>query len=266
MSGDNEKIKDKVRKLLNLANDSGAFDGEIENAMRFARRLMLQHNITEEELGSPRDPHEVAAETEYAQADAFSLGSNISNWECLLMSAISKLVGTVGAYKTSETRTKITTYGTIIFDTNGKSQEGKRVVFYGPAEDARDASELFAEWVHVIATMARLKYGGCFRGDGRSYAEGFAQALLLSVQNIQKEEVKEIAAESTGRALVLRNAFGLIEAKKARGAEWLRQELGIKLRKTSGHGNRNNPSAFGAGMSDGKKSSFTRARNLKIGT
>lgn len=265
MSGENDKIKDRVRKLLNLANDPAAFDREIENAMRFARRLMLQHNITEQELGTPRDPHEVAAETEYAQADAFSFGSNISNWECFLMSAISKLVGTVGAYKTSETRTKKTTAGTIVFDAKGQPQEGKRVVFYGPAEDARDASELFAEWVNVIAAMARLRYGGCFRGDGRSYAEGFAQALLLSVQNIQKKEVKEIAAESTGRALVIRNAFCLIEAKKARGAEWLRQELGIKLRKTSGNVNRNNPDAFGAGMNDGKKSSFTRARTLKIG-
>lgn len=265
MSRDNEKIKDRVRKLLNLANDSGAFDGEIENAMRFARRLMLQHNITEEELGAPRDPHEVAAETEYAQSDAFSFGSNISNWECFLMSAISKLVGTVGAYKTSETWTKKTTAGTIVFDAKGQPQEGKRVVFYGPAEDARDASDLFSEWSHVIATMARLKYGGCFRGDGRAYAEGFAQALLLSVKNIQAEEVKEIAAESTGRALVLRNAFGLIEAKRERADQWLDKEQGIKLRKTSGHGNRNNPSAFGAGMNDGKNSAFTRTRNLKIG-
>jgi len=47
---DTTRIKEKIRKLLNLAEDDGAMEGEINNALNFARRLMLQHNISEEDI------------------------------------------------------------------------------------------------------------------------------------------------------------------------------------------------------------------------
>lgn len=49
MSMVNEKVMDKLRKVLRLAGDAGATQGEIEAAMAAARKIAMDHNI---ELGS----------------------------------------------------------------------------------------------------------------------------------------------------------------------------------------------------------------------
>lgn len=51
-----EAILDKVRKLLALANDAEASEGEIENALKMAEKLMIKHNIDRGEIEmSPLD-------------------------------------------------------------------------------------------------------------------------------------------------------------------------------------------------------------------
>lgn len=39
------RILDKVRKMLNLANDAGASEGERDNALRMAHALLAKHNL-----------------------------------------------------------------------------------------------------------------------------------------------------------------------------------------------------------------------------
>lgn len=265
MSTDNEKIKSRVRKLLNLANDSAAFDGEIQNALRFARRLMVQHNIDESDLGTPRDPHEAAADVDYSQADAFTEGENFSLWEGWLMRAVCELIGTVNSYRTHEKTSRRSAAGTLVFDDAGNPKTGTRLVFYGPMEDARDAASLFEEWSHVIAVMARLKYGGAFRGQGRSYAEGFASSLLNSLRVMREEERKEIAHVSDSRALVVQSAHALMKAKQDHARKWLEKETGIRLVSGSRRANRNDSGAFSQGATDGRNAGFSRSRTLRIG-
>jgi len=45
MSVDNTKIIDRIRKLLKLAQDAGATDGERENAVRMAHATLAKYNI-----------------------------------------------------------------------------------------------------------------------------------------------------------------------------------------------------------------------------
>ena len=45
MSADNTKIIDRIRKLLKLAQDAGATDGERENAIRMAHATLAKYNI-----------------------------------------------------------------------------------------------------------------------------------------------------------------------------------------------------------------------------
>ena len=42
----NKRILDKVKKLLNLAEDKGASEGEVDNAMRMAHALLVKHNLS----------------------------------------------------------------------------------------------------------------------------------------------------------------------------------------------------------------------------
>ncbi len=45
MTTDNEKVLDKVRKLLALANNEAASEGERDNAMRMAHKLLTMHQL-----------------------------------------------------------------------------------------------------------------------------------------------------------------------------------------------------------------------------
>ena len=55
---DLEDIKRKIRALSALGHDQGATEAEAENALRFARALMLKHGIDE------RDAHAKAGRRE----------------------------------------------------------------------------------------------------------------------------------------------------------------------------------------------------------
>lgn len=264
MTQDTDKIKDKIRKLLNLAGDSGAFPGEIDNALRFARRLMVEHNIPEDSFKKQHDIGAEAQSTSYAKADAYSFGRDVTKWETTLMHAICLLIGTINHYNGRTKVFKRNAEGKIELGPRGENRTVTHLVFYGPAADARDAVDLFAEWVHIIVTMARLKYGSYVRGGARSYCEGFAYGLYTNMQKIRAEE-KEEFKKSDGRALVVFNALNMMEAKRNQAQVWLRTEAGIKLKVGRSHKNRGDDhNAFKNGAEDGKKTSFTRDVNKKL--
>lgn len=262
-----ERVKEKIRKLLNLGNDAGAFEGEIDNALRFARRLMLQHNLTEADLAKPRDPHEAAADTEYGVTDAYSSTNHLCKWEQSLVWAVCGLMGTVQWYRASGETTKKTAAGTIHYGKHGRPIKAQRFTFYGPAEDTRDARELFEEWAHIIIAMARMKHGGAFKGDGRNYAEGFALGLREKVDELHRQERREIAAApESSTALVLVGQHEIMKARKDRAAEWLKDVKGIFLVTGRGRGFSGsfNGEAFAGGKADGKKAAFQHARRKKL--
>lgn len=265
-----DKIKDKIKKLLNLAENDGAFDGEVDNALRFARRLMLRHNVTQEEA---KDAHEVAADAEavdYGRVSAFTLGPNLSQWESTLAHSICQLIGTVQFYRESGKFARRTAHGTIDYS-KGEPSTAARLQFYGPEEDARDATELLEEWSHIIVSMARMKYGGAFKGSGREYAESFAYALYQKVEKIRQEEKTAIANEqkllAAGEtALMVRNAGALMLAKKNKASDWLAKECGIKLSKSSRSSGSTiyDGDARAAGRADGNKADFSHSRKKKL--
>jgi len=47
-----EKIVDRIRKMINLRDDKAASQGEIENAATLIQKLLFEHNLTIEEIGS----------------------------------------------------------------------------------------------------------------------------------------------------------------------------------------------------------------------
>lgn len=283
-----DDIKRKIQNILAKAQDgSGATEAEAQGALEFARRLMLRHQLTEADLGQKRNrtASEIAADTEYGTADAFSSSRNMSAWEWILVCAINKLIGTTNAYRTSPT-TKRSLSGNLEFDERGQPKIASRVVFYGPAEDCRDARMLFDEWVVLIAALARMKFGGALRGPGRSYAEGFALGLKESVRVMCLKEGEylgssnrltismadaalvasnEIEDGSDCTALVIAAGNEIMLAKKEQGEKWLLNTKGIKLRKISGGGGgRHHDDAFHSGNRDGRNADFTRTITPKL--
>lgn len=271
-----EKIKEQIKKITALANDEGATEEEAENALRFARRLMLKNNLKPEDLEEAKGGDEIAADAdavEYGTSKASSQSRNLAQWETNLSYAVAELIGTVQCYRMSAQQVKTST-GSLVFNSrNGKPKVATPVVFYGPEEDCQDAVELFNEWSHVIASLARLKYGEAMKGDGRCYAEGFTRGLQEKVNKIRKEETEIsqkdralLAGSDRCTALMVVNATAVMDAKKARGSEYLRKELNIKLstRSRSRSYRHFNGDAFGAGKADGSRADFNRTRKPKL--
>ena len=271
-TSDIDRIKKTISDLLNLADNDAAFDQEADNALRFARKLMMRHGIEQCDLEEKRDAHsvEAAADVEYGLKHCYSEANSLSQWEQTLLTTICHLIGTLRWYYDSK-RVKKTRAGTVAFDDDGKQQRGARITFYGPAEDGETALDLFDEWRQVVIAMARLKYGGVFRGEGRSYCEGFVRELWQKVRKIGDEEYKasrslDGPAAERSNALMVINSTAIQLAKKAKGKEWLEKEKGVKLRAGSGrtfgkhHGN-----AYAEGKTDGKKANLSHARRKRLG-
>ena len=116
-----EQAKDTIRKLLNLAADDGAAEGEVDNALRFADRLMRAHHLSEDDIGED-DPHVDAAREEsweFGEGEAWSTGQSFCSWEHQLAHFVNDLIGsTKYYYNPSKIQRKD---GRIIFDDGGRA-------------------------------------------------------------------------------------------------------------------------------------------------
>ena len=83
-----DKVKQQIRAIFSKsAEGSGATEAEADNALRFARRMMLKNNLTEEDCAVPKYEHETAADAEaveYGKGSAYTSGVNLTQWEGVL--------------------------------------------------------------------------------------------------------------------------------------------------------------------------------------
>lgn len=252
-----EKIKARVRKLLNLAGDAGAFDGEIDAAMNAAEQLMTQYQLdrAECEAAEVKQGHSPVT---MGKSTAATYGASMSTWESTLAVAVSSLVGTVKHFSKREERKS---------GVFAAKKWGAVVVFYGPEDDSRLASELFEEWSGAIATIAVGKYKGCFRGDGGSYAMGFASALCDKAKANARERARLTTPSTTALVLVGsdRSLAALQQQTREQAARWLSTSCGIKLVTTIRRGGYSgSSSAYSEGRNDGAAANFEAKRTALL--
>ncbi len=256
---DQDRIKRRIRGLLNLASDDAAANGEIDNAMRMAAQLMEEHHLSEADVAveAERKGGAVDQVPDMGTADCAAQGGNLSTWESVLSSAVGSLVGSVKSYRT-RAEVKVGTFG--------RPREKIVIRYYGPAEDAALAAELLAEWSAVIAGLAFGKYGGCFKGDGAQYAYGFACALHTKAREADKARHRVITDSTRALVHVGAPSLGaLLEVRKHQAAAWL-DSTGVKLARGSRSGGYRAGShdARSAGRADGARADFTATRRPKL--
>lgn len=262
MSASTDAIKARVRALLNLAENDAATEGEIDNAVRFARRLMDAHHLSEDDCKN--DPHAKAADEErgeMAQEYAMGTGRHVCSWENRLCQFVSKLVGSVDAYICDGQAPLRTAAGALVFDDDGKQIMRGQVCFYGLKDEAKLATEIYADLVSTIAAMARLKFGGALRGSGREYGDGFISGLYSKLSDAKKAD--EISSAGS-RALVVRSAEIALR-KKEDARHWLKKDRGIKLRSArSSYSTFSDEHAYAAGKEDGRRANVAVNRQKRI--
>jgi hypothetical protein len=270
MCADRERAKQIIRNLLNVAEDDAAAEGEINNALAFARQLMLRHQIDEGDVAKPKDEpqrsvHERAADCQYAKERADILSSKKVYWQFMLAKQLCRLIGTIRHYHDPSVRT-VKVDGRVQFNKNGSARRAIGVVFYGPAEDVQDAVSLFQEWTEVIMAMARLRYTGVTRGAGRDYCEGFCRGIEAKLDDMLDAEDRKLNHTNGCKDLILADARALMVAKREQAKHYLSNECGIRLRTGAARSNYRSwdGNAFQNGKSDGKRANISRQRKPKI--
>jgi hypothetical protein len=272
MSTNLEEIKIRIRKMLNLAGDAGAAQGEIDNALRFARKLMETHNLSEEDCKAGRAEERLLdlERAEMGKAEVFMGGYKTSDWELRAASFACAFVGGVKYYYTEgiiyrkNGVVEVSTRGNRM----GQPMKKTRVTFYGIAEDVAIATEIYNELIVTIAAMAKLKWGGVFRGPGVNYCNGFMGGLWEKFYADRDSQAK-IAAKapaSTGLIVLEQNREALIKRKTELAVKFGEEGLGLHLvggsRGRSGAGY--NSEAHASGRSDGRSYGVSGERRKKI--
>lgn len=262
---DIERAKATIRQLLNLANDDAAAKGEIENAMRFAAKLMEQHQLSDEDLSEVDDILLNLERAEMKCEAAHAESTKMTFWEGQAAMFACQLVGGVKCYR-ERAKTVRNSVGIVQLDPKtGRVLQRPSLVFYGVAEDVELARQVYSELVVTIAAMARLKYGGVFQGDGRQYCEGFTAGLHSQLKNDSAQAL--LAARTTGgNALVaVQGRAAIVERKESLADKFITKELGVKIGGGGTSYRSNGGSAYGDGRSDGSRHNASAERRKKIG-
>ncbi len=259
----NDKIVDRIKKLLAMTGEAGATEGEIANAVGRAQKMMNEHHLTEADLNhEPQTDYDKVKPEDFTRQSAY-VSRQIYAWEQRLASFVSSFVG-VELYQ-NENIELVRKHGIVQFDEKGKPKEGKSFVYYGVPEDAAIAVELYGELRSTIATMAIARFGGCYRSEGASYSEGFVSGLFTKIAKA-KDENKRLAVSSTALVLIARRD-DLVKYKMDLAKDWLAESIGIELCKGGGRpGSRvgNSQAARKAGFVDGQNSTVSANRSKKL--
>lgn len=256
-SNTRDRIVSRIQKLLNLAADDAASNGEIQNAMNFATQLIQEHQISQTELEAQQTNTNPFDNLEFIQQAAKGTVAFKCTWENFLGHAIQELVGSVKCYIKGDP---------MEFQVGAFQKELRRAyMFYGPAEDVQLAIQLFEEWSVTIATIAYGTYKTAYRKEGGDYAIGFATGLSRQAQDAKAKRF--LISNTATTALALRNigngSLGSILQHKANLAERWFKNSGTKIRKGTAKTIKKN-TAYELGLNHGKNVEFTANRQQKL--
>lgn len=254
----------KIKKALAIANDDQSSDGEIQAAMSAVQKMMDKYHLSEEDLANDEaDDFKKVDQSDFTQFRSW-IGGKLYRWESDLAAFVSKFVGSPCCID-NEKKLARDENGLLKRDSwYNEPFHGKSVVFYGVAEDALIARDLYDELRRIISTTAYLRFGNVYVKEGGAYAEGFVTGLR-SQMNEQKRVARLEAKPGTTGLILIERRDALTKYKEERAKDWLKIKVGINLVKGSGsYGASGSESAFGQGIRDGKNADVGSARMKKI--
>jgi len=174
-----DRILDRVRKMLALANDSAATEGERDNALRMAYNLLAKHNLTVEDV---KARGQQPAEEERID-NAFTSWSQ--PWARTVFHAVAKLFF-------------------CNYYTSGKLSSTKmRHIYVGKVSNATTAALMGEYLVTSILRECRKLYRENLSPKSRAFATGAADRIYWRVADM----IREQGAATPGTALVLANVY-----------------------------------------------------------
>lgn len=218
-----EKVINRIKKMLALASDQAASEGERDNALRMAYATMAKHNIdmaTVEALGK---------ETR--------LNFDLEGWSMLWSCHIHNVIAQLFFCKYYRGR-KI----------NGTKLEHH---FVGKESNAITASYMATFIVTSILKEGRAKGWHNLSSEMRSFGLGAFHKLAERVAEIRRSQEQSEQERQPGTALVLASLY---KTEAQANADFLANELNIRLKTSNSRGQAaSNREAYQAGQEYGSK-------------
>lgn len=195
-----EKLINRVKKMMALANDPAASDGERENALRMSYAILAKYNLSLSDVeGNPTGPQEARKQ---AKGEFYG-----RPWAVSVSSSVAKLF-----------------FCKYYYTTLGKNQA--RHTFTGLESNVLSAEEVARSLVESI----RMESNRRMRREGQNatWRRSFATGATFKIQERVRELMSGTAAlegVSTGSALVLVN----LRASERKANELFLVEQGVKL-------------------------------------
>jgi Protein of unknown function (DUF2786) len=173
------RILDRVRKMLALANDSAATEGERDNALRMAYNLLAKHNLTEEDVKrSGQQP-----------ADEERIDNSFTSWSQPWARTVFRAVAKLFFCN---------------YYTGGKYSSTKmRHIYVGKVSNATTAALMGEYLVTSILRECRKLYRENLSPQSRAFATGAADRIYWRVDAL----IREQGEATPGTALVLANVY-----------------------------------------------------------
>jgi hypothetical protein len=218
-----EKVISRIRKMLAIANDASASEGERENALRMAYSTMAKYNLDIAETN-------VADEVRMIESDV-----RASNpWSRTIMMVVSEL------------------FFCNYFFVRGWSGNKDRHYFVGLKSNAETAKEMAFFVVNSVSKESnKLRQGAA---AARSFCEGATTAIVIRCASLRRQAEKQNNDESTGTSVVLASLY---EKEREENEKFLAaQGINVKTgtRKVSGI----ESNAYNSGMVYGAKVQLNR--------
>lgn len=209
------KILDRVKKMLALANDAAATEGERDNAMRMAYNLLAKHNLSMADLPSDQS-------SEPREQQEITVSADI--WARSLAQAVGKLF--FSKYFFMRTRTS-----------------GKDIhCFVGRQSNVITATHMTEYLIKSIKREAGKRYRSATSPEGRSFCVGTVSTIRRRVEELISKDT-----ESTpGSALAL---VSLHKSELVANEDWLAGQ-GVALRQSKA---RTDNSLRGTAFMDGRE-------------
>ncbi len=242
------RLVEKIRKLLNLANNAGAAENEADVARQLAEQMMSAAGLTEADLLESKV--DLAATVREQTSDSFA---RTDQWNGIVAMAVARIVGCASyTSKRPARREKCNGCDRVAGDHDHFFEEGWCIVWVGSDPQRVAAQELYGWVIRQIDTLANGARATA-RGQARprvwmrSYKMGVADAIARTARDIA---ATHNAAPLSTEALIVRDAV-----KRA-----IDSHMGaLRLRTVR---RRADASAFAAGRNDGAS---VRMRNSVTG-
>jgi hypothetical protein len=223
-----DKVMDRVRKMLNLANNAAASEGERDNALRMAHNILAKHNMT------------------MSQVDLDG-GKPVEGREHTVVKVKNKMWMTQVANSVAK-----------LFFCNvfmSKRHDGIDLTFIGRQSNVATAKEMA---IYVIESI-RKEGQRRAKGDSQwhlSFNKGAAYRIHERCDELRRSAEQASTTASTGTALVLASVY---ETERKANEDYISKSMGITLSKSKpGRQSNVNGSAFGAGREFGGTVSLNR--------